>query len=237
MKKLITLIAALLLVAPVFSQEKDSLKMVTSFYLSSSTLNNNQTLSTLCGVDNINSYNLGFGYQIGMLTPNGFEYVWDFAGELWNNEQNNNQLASASTLMSFNVGYKLISFGKKAKYSIVPKVGIGWNTNVLHFSSALNQDLYLHELNSHSWAVHQNANFYIPIGLEFRRNSLIIGAEYRYTFHYGNTYTFNGFNYWFDTDQKIIGFPKFASNRLMFKIGFRFDYQPNNHKKNESHQE
>lgn len=221
MKKIVFLILSIIIISPSMAQDssekdyKSKRGFITSYSFTTSIQNDNKLLSVITDIDNINLVNMGFDFKIGHSTSKGFEYSLVAAFEFWNNKQNNKQLNSLSSLLNLNFGYG-IAFCDNL--SIVPSLGIGWNPNTLNYSNVTDKDISYNELSLYSWNVEINNNFYVPASLEIRYrtskyNYFILGAEYRYFFHYGNTKVFQ-------TSQRVYDFPRFSANELAFKIGF-----------------
>lgn len=180
-------------------------------------LNNNNKLSQKLEMSKINGFNYGMIFQFGGRTNFGLEIVGDIGLEGYNNESNSKTLHSISSYLSLNFGYPIISVCKD-KFMVVPRVGIGWNTNSLNYSQTTSKDIPFDEIGGYSWTASQYNNFYAPFGLDFRFRMdkdtyFIIGGEYRYNFYYGDTYL----SY---SKQKISDFPKFGLNNVVIKIGF-----------------
>jgi len=225
MKKLILVIISIIIISPLMAQQTtDTVSQVQSkrgiiygLNFLTSIMNDNQRLSALTSIPNINQVNMGFDFIFGYSTNKGFEYTMDIGLETWTNIRNNKQIATTSGLYSFNLGYK-IEFCEKAKLSIVPRLGIGWNFNSLNYSEVTNRDISFSELSKYTWNVDQYTNFYVPAALEIhyktsKTTSMVIGAEYRYFFYTGSVDVFQ-------TNQQIYDFPKFTANQLSFKIGY-----------------
>jgi hypothetical protein len=179
-------------------------------------INNNDDLSNRLEMNKINGFNYGMVIQFGGRTNFGLEIVGDIGLEGYQNESNSKSLYSLSSFLSLNFGYPVVSVCKD-KFMIVPRVGIGWNTNYLNYTQTTSKDIPLEEIGGYSWAVSQYYNFYAPFGLDFRfkidkDTYFVVGGEYRYNFYYGNTYL----SY---SKQKVYDFPDFGLNNVSIKIG------------------
>lgn len=184
--------------------------------LSGSFINNNNKLSNRLEMSKINAFNYGMSMQFGGRTNFGLEIVGDFGLEAYKNESNSKSLYSLSGFLSLNFGYPVIRVCKD-KFMVVPRVGIGCNTNNLNYTQTTSKDIPLDEIGGYSWSVSQYNNFYAPFGLDFRfkidkDTYFVIGGEYRYNFYYGNTYL----SY---SKQKVYDFPDFGLNNVSIKIG------------------
>lgn len=225
MKKLLLIIISIILFSPLMAQETNNDEnqarkksgFIYGMNFLTSTMNDNKELNFLTGINNINQVNMGVDFIVGYSSKIGMEYTFDFGFESWMTKQNNKQLSSMSGLYSFNVGYR-IEFCKKAKLAIVPRVGIGWNFNSLNYAEVADRNIDYSELSKYSWNVDQFTNFYVPLSLELRyktnrTSSIVLGAEYRYFFNYGDIQVMQ-------TNQRVVGFPQFSANELSFKLGY-----------------
>lgn len=226
MKKTLVLILSLFAFNATFSQDTDSQenerdnnsrrKGIYEINFITSTLNENSRLNNLTGINDINLVNMGVEVVLGYSTSMGFEYTFTIGAEGWTNKTNNKQIVSLSGLYGANFGYRL-ALCKNEKFTITPRLGIGWNVNTLNYAEVSNRDIFYSELSQYSWQVNQYNNFYVPAALNLQYSpskgfAILLGAEYRYFFYHGDMHVAN-------TYQKVKDFPQFSANQLSFKLG------------------
>lgn len=196
------------------TQKKKKTRGIMGLSFVGSFLNNNEINSKL-GMRDINDFNFGMLFQFGVVTKFGMEFTFDIGFEGNNNESNNKQLDVFSSYYSLNAGYPIIKL-KNERFMVVPRVGIGFNTDVYNYVKTSDNNLTMDSIAGNAWSINQG-NFYIPLGLELRfgkpTSYFVVAGEYRYTFSYGNAYLAG-------SKQRVSDFPELGLNNVGIRLGF-----------------